>query len=180
MLDLLTSLKPHIPWINLVLNFIGIVGIPLLIVLGILKPYSDPKIRMKKKIMQKLTEEANKGEPLFPEIRLRDNLLFQPTSLKYRIFLKNFYVLFIESIRDLTTEDKIIRVSSYDLAFFHKDIKENYPSYSSKAKKTPANYDLKEDEPSRYLGLNSQEVQNLVRSLQARSQTDAARAYRTV
>lgn len=180
MLNLLTSLKPHIPWINLVLNFIGIVGIPLLIVLGILKPYSDPKTRMKKKIMQKLTEEANKGEPLFPEIRLRDNLLFQPTLPKYRIFLKNFYVLFIESIRDLTTEDKIIRVSSHDLAFFHKDIEENYPYYSSKAKKTPANYGLKEDEPSRYLGLNSREVQNLVKSLQDRRQADAARAYSTV
>ena len=180
MLDLLTSLKPHIPWINLVLNFIGIVGIPLLIVLGILKPYSDPKTRMKKKIMQKLTEEANNGKLLFPEIRLRDNLLFLPTSLKHRISPKNFYILFIESIRDLTTEAKIIRASSHNLAFFYKDIQENYPYYSSKAKKTPINYGLKEDEPSRYLGLNSQEVQNLVRSLRERSQADAARAYSTV
>ena len=90
MLDLLTSLKPHIPWINLALNFIGIVGIPLLIVLGILRPYSDPKARMKKKIIQKLTEEANKGKLLLPEIRLRDNLLFAPISLKYRISPKNF------------------------------------------------------------------------------------------
>ena len=180
MLDLLASLKPNIPWINLVLNLVGIVAIPLLIVLGILKPCSDSKARMKKKIIQKLTEKANKGELLFPEIRLRDDLLFQPTSLKHRISPKNFYILFIESIRDLTTEDKITRVSRYSLAFFHKDIEENYPSYSSKAKKTPANYRLKEDEPNLYLGLNSQEVQNLVKSLEERNKANAARAYSTV
>ena len=36
-----------------------------------------------------------------------------------------------------------MRVSSYNLAFFHKDIEENYPSYSSKAKKRQQIMDLK-------------------------------------
>ena len=52
-----------------VLNAIGIIVIPTLIVLGILKPISTPKTRMKKKILRKLTEEANRGRLLFPEIR---------------------------------------------------------------------------------------------------------------
>jgi hypothetical protein len=178
MLDLLTSLKPHIPWINLVLNFVGIVGIPLLIVLGILKPYSDPKARIKQKIIQKLIEEANKGEFLFPEIKLRDNLFF--TSLKYRIFSKKFYTLFIESIRELTTEKEIIRVDNYGLEFFSEDRQKNYPLYFSKAKKTPADYDLKEDEPNRYLGLNSQEVQELVKSLKANEEASRGNFLRGV
>lgn len=74
---MLDSLKAHLPWLNLVLNFVGLIGVPTFIVLGILKPYSNAKTRMKKKIIQKLTEEANKGDIFVPELMLRDNLLFR-------------------------------------------------------------------------------------------------------
>ena len=156
------------------LNFVGIVLIPLFIVLGILKSYSDPRTRMKKKIIRKLTDEANKNNLLFSEIRLRDNLLFRPTALKHRIFQKKFYELFIESIRDLETEGEIIRMDNWNLAFFQKDREEKWPAYSSKRKKTPAHYGLKKDNPNLYLALKSQESQDLVRSLKDHNQTIAA------
>ena len=57
---MLDSLTGKLPLINLVLNFVGLIGIPTLIVLGILRPYPNAKKRMKKKILQKLTAEANK------------------------------------------------------------------------------------------------------------------------
>ena len=178
MLDL-TALKPYLPWLNLVLNFIGLVGIPLLIVFRVLKPRSDPKTQMQKKIIQMLTKEANKGEPLFPEIKLRDNLLFQPTSLKHRIFKKKFYELFIESIRDLETEGEIIRMYNRNLEFVRGDEEEEWPAYSSEAKKTPANYGLKEDDPHRYLALNSQEAQDKIRRLEEQRRTDAQGLWET-
>lgn len=75
--------------------------------------------------------------------------------------MRKFY-----TIRDLETEKEIVRVSNWNLVVnrngkeMEKDIEENYPSYSSKAKKTPADYGLKGDSPNLYIGLNSQEVQN--------------------
>ncbi|MDE0687657.1 MAG: hypothetical protein OXI61_05770 [Candidatus Poribacteria bacterium] len=137
----------------------------------------DPKVRMKKKILRKLNEEADKGNLLFSKIRLRDDLLSQHRLAKRDNRLRNFYKLFMRSIRDLETKGKIIRVSNGNLEFPLKDGVKNYPSYSSKAKKTPADCGLKEDEPEYYLGLNSQEVQRLVESLAARRQSDANRFY---
>ena len=157
---MLNSLKDYLPWLNLVLNFVGLIGIPTLIVLGILKPYSNAKTRMKKKIIQKLNQEANRGEIFVPELMLRDYLLFRRILVKSDFFLSKFYTVFIESIRELETEKEISRVSNWDLVNVNESIEENCPPYSSKAKKTPARYDLKEDDPDQYLGLNSIDVQN--------------------
>ena len=162
---MLKSLTTHLPLINLVLNVVSIV-VPILIVLGILRPILDSKSRMKKKIMRKLTERDNRKELLFPEIRLRDNLLFRSTSPIYRhIFLRRFYTLFIESIRELEIEDKIVRVSNSWLDFDIGERKKKYPSYSSMAKKKPEDYDLRKDDPTIYLGLSSPEVKEHVEYL---------------
>ena len=175
---MLESLKTHLSWINLVLNAIGLVGIPVLIVLGILKPFSNAKTRMKKKIRQELTKEANKGELLFPEIRLRDNLLSQRVFFKKGVFLQNFYTTFIESIRELATEEEIVCVRNWDLEFFIAEVEKNYPPYNSKVKKTPANYGLKMDDPSVYLALNSQEGRDYLEKLKRRRDQTASRMRR--
>ena len=104
---MLEFLKSHFYLISL-----GHIVVTTLIVFGILKPISNSKSRMKKKITRKLTEENNRSEILFPEIRLRDNLLFRLRSLISRIFLRNFYTSFIDSIRELETEGAIVRVSA--------------------------------------------------------------------
>ena len=52
----------------------------------------------------------------------------------------------------------IVRVSNSWLEFDMDRRKKKYPSYSSKAKKTPADYGLKKDDPTIYLGLSSPEV----------------------
>ena len=155
---MLEFLKTHFYLINL-----GHIVVTTLLVLGILRPIANTKSRMKKKIIRKLTEEDNKEELLFPEIRLRDNLLFRHTSLISRsILLENFYTIFIEAIRELETEDMIVRVSNSWLEFDMDRRKKKYPSYSSKAKKTPADYGLKKDDPTIYLGLSSPEVKKRV------------------
>ena len=157
---MLEFLKTHFYLINL-----GHIVVTTLMVLGILRPISNSKSRIKKKIIQKLTEEYNRNEILFPEIRLRDNLLFRSTSLISCIFLRNFYTSFIESIRELETEDMIVRVSNSELELDIDKKGEKYPSYSSKAKKTPANYGLKKDDPTVYLGLSSPKVKNHIATL---------------
>ena len=154
---MLESLKNNLP----MLNSIGVIIIPVMIVLGILKPYNRTA-RMKKKIIRKLTEEVNKGILLFPEIRLRDNLLFKRLLFKSGIFSKKFYDLFIESIRELETENEIICVSNSEFGITAKETEENYPSYSSKAKKTPADYGLKKENSRLYVGLKSQETQDFI------------------
>ena len=157
---MLEFLKSHFYLISL-----GHIVVTTLIVFGILKPISNSKSRMKKKITRKLTEENNRSEILFPEIRLRDNLLFRLRSLISRIFLRNFYTSFIDSIRELETEGVIVRVSASWLVLDIDERKKKYPSYSSKAKKTPANYGLKKDDPTIYLGLSSPEVKNHIARL---------------
>ena len=161
---MLECLKNHLPVINIVLNMVSIV-IPILIVLRILRPILDSKSRMKKKIIQKLTEGYKRGKLLFPEIGLRDNLLFRPASLTYHISLKRFYTLFIESIRELQTEGEIVRVSNSELELIIDEREEKYPSYPSKAKKMPVDYGLKEDDPKIYLGLGSPDVKNHIAHL---------------
>ena len=160
--EMLDSLKDKLPLINLVLNFVGLIGVPTLIVLGILRPYPNAKTRMKKKILQKLTDEANKDHLLFPELRLRDYLLFRRILVKRGFFLENFYTVFIESIRELETKNEIICISNSEFGITAKDTEEEYPSYSSKAKKTPVDYHLKKDNPRFYVGLNSQETQDFI------------------
>ena len=164
---MLEFLKTHFTLINIVHIVTSLVHIVVttLLVFGILRPISNSKSRMKKKIVQRLTERHNRSELLFSEIRLRDNLLFRPTSLISRIFLKNFYTSFIESIRELETEDVIVRVSAFGLVLDIDEREKIYPSCTSKAKKTPANYGLKKDEPTIYLGLSSSEVKNHIARL---------------
>ena len=150
---MLAFLKTHFYLISLVH-----IVVTTLMVFGILRPISNSKSRMKKKIIRRVTDGYNSGEILFPEIRLRDNLLFRPTSLISRIFLSNFYTSFIDSIRELETEDMIVRVSNSELELDIDKREKKYPSYPSKAKKTPVNYGLKKDDPTIYLGLNSPKV----------------------
>ena len=159
---MLDSLKDKLPLINLVLNFAGLIGVPTLIVLGILRPYPNAKTRMKKKILQKLTDETNKDNFLFPELRLRDHLLFRRILVKRYFFVRNFYTVFIESIRELETENEIICVSNSEFGISSKETEKENPSYSSKAKKTPADYGLKKDNPRLYVGLNSKETQDFI------------------
>ena len=159
---MLDSLTDKLPLINLVLNFVGLIGVPTLIVLGILRPYPNSKNRMKKKILQKLTDEANKDNFLFPELRLRDHLLLRRMLVKRDFFVRNFYTVFIESIRELETENEIICVSNSEFGITAKETEAEYPSYSSSAKKTPADYGLKKDNPRLYIGLNSKETQDFI------------------
>lgn len=168
---MLESLKTNLP----LLNTIGVIAIPVLVVLGILKPISTPKTRMKKRIIRKLTEKANKGVLLFSEIRLRDDLMFQNILYKNGILSKKFYNLFIESIRELETEKEITRESNWNLEFFTKDQDSNFPAYSSKAKKIPTDYGFREDEPRLYLGLNSGEVQDYLGRLRQKNAYTAER-----
>ena len=157
---MLAFLKTHFYLINL-----GHIVVTTLLVLGILRPIANSKSRMKKKIIRKLTEEYNRGEILFSEIKLRDNLLFRPTSLISRIFLGNFYTLFIDSIRELEREDMIVRITNSELELDTDKKEKIYPSCTSKAKKKPANYCLKKDEPTIYLGLSSPEVKEHIETL---------------
>ena len=177
---MLDSLKEKLPLINLVLNFVGLIGIPTLIVLGILKPCPNAKTRMKKKILQKLAGETNKGNLLFPELRLRDNLLFRRILVKRGLFLRNFYTIFMESIRELETENAIIRLNNSEFGIAFKEIEEENPSYASKAKKKPVDYGLKEDNPRLYVGLNSKETQDFIedkREYWAHRDEQESRAY---
>lgn len=168
--NMFNFLTTHSSVIGLVLSFIGIV-ISILVALGILKRYSTSKTRMKKKITQRLAEEANMGNLLFPEIRLRDRLL--RSSWIYRNFSKNFYTLFFASIRELTTQKEIIRVDTWDITYNTDERKKCFPDYSSKAKKKPANYGLKEADPHFYLGLNSQEPQDYLEDLKSEKERKA-------
>ena len=146
---MLDFLKTHFFWINL-----GHIVVTTLLVLGILRPISSSKSRMKERIIRRLIKRHNRGEFLLSEIRLRDNLLLRPTSFIFCVFLKNFYTSFADAIWELETEDMIMRVINSEL----DKGEEKYPLYSSKAKKTPVNYGLKKDNPTIYLGLNSPEV----------------------
>ena len=157
---MLAFLKKHLYLINL-----GHIVVTSLLVFGILRPISSPKSRMKKKILRRLNESDNRGIILFPEIRLRDNILFRPRSPISRIFLKSFYTVFMESIRELETENMIVRVSNSTLELDRNDREKKMPSYTSKAKKTPANYGLKKDDPTIYLGISSPEVKNHIAHL---------------
>ena len=161
MLELLETHFTSISIVHIAISLVHII-VTTLLVFGILKPISDPKSRMKKKIMRKLEIADNKSEILSPEIGLRDNLLQHPI---YRIFLRNFYTLFIESVRELETEEKIVRVSNSGLEIDQDKRKEKFPTYLSKAKKTPADYGLKKDDPTIYIGLNSPEVKNHIAHL---------------
>ena len=133
-MKILCLIKTHFSSLVTILNSIGVIVIPILIVSGKLQP-SNPKIRMKKKIIRKLTDKANKDIFLIPEIRLRDGLVFQRFLFRKRYFLRKFYTTFIESIRELETEQKIICVKNSEFGISNKETEEEYPSYSSKAKK---------------------------------------------
>ena len=93
---MLHFLQTHFFLINL-----GHIVVTTLLVLGILSPISSSKSRMKKRIIRRLTEGHNRGEILFSKIRLRDNLLLRSTSFIFRVFLKNFYTSFADSIWEL-------------------------------------------------------------------------------
>ena len=147
----------------------------------ILKFWQDPKARMKKKIVEELNAEADKDNLLLSEIRLRDNLLFQRWLAKRGIRLENFYKLFMRSIRELETEDKIMCKDNSELRYVglefgirQKNVKEKWPAYSSKAKKTPADYGLKKDDPNRYLALKSPEAQDFVKRIEDANRAAAA------
>ena len=83
----------------------------------------------------------------------------------------------MRSMRELESEEAIIRVPNSSLAFFFQDIERNYPPYASRAKKTPADYGLKEDNPNLYLGLNSKEAQDHLRVLKSLCETNARTTY---
>ena len=76
--------------------------------------------------------------------------------------MRNFYTVFIESIRELATENEIICVSNSKFGITAKETEEENPSYSSMTKKTPADYGLKKDNPRLYIGLNSKETQDFI------------------
>ena len=94
------------------LVIIGLEVVSILVIIGVLKPISSRKSRMKKKIMQELNKENNKGKSLSPEIKIRENLLYQSVLPINRIFLKKFYTCFMELISELEREKEIVRVSN--------------------------------------------------------------------
>ena len=83
-------------------------------------------------------------------------------------------------MRELESEEAIMRVPNSSLAFYFKDVERNFPPYPSRATKTPADYGLKEDNPRLYLCLNSKESQDHLRTLKSRREANAERAYRAV
>ena len=163
---MLESLTPHFPGINVLLNVVNI-----LILLGIVKPFLHRKSRMKKKIKDKLSEGYNRGEFLLPEIQIRDDLLSLRALPLFRFFfLKNSYILFMDSIRELEKEEEIERVSNLELEYtINREVEEKYPSYPSRAKKKPEDYGLKKDDPQFYLGLSTQNVKALIANLKQKN-----------
>ena len=77
-----------------------------LVIIGVLKPFSSRKSRMRKKIIQELSEGYNRDNLLLPAIEIRDKFYFQSVLFINRIFLKKFYTLFMESIRELERKKK--------------------------------------------------------------------------
>ena len=119
---------------------------------------------MKKKIIEKLNEGYNREALLLPEIKIRDDLLFNPILLMTR---KNFYTLFMESIKELEREKEIVRISNMELELIvnRAEKEAEYPSYPSRFRKTPENYSLKKDNPRIYLGLNAPNVKDHIADL---------------
>ena len=168
---MLESLTPHFPGINVLLN-----AVSLLILIGIVKPILDRKSRMKKKIKDKLSEGYNRGEFLLPEIKIRDDLLFLLDLPLCRFFLKKSYILFLDSIRELEKEEEIVCVSNMELeSTINRAEGEEYPSYPSRATKTPEDYDLKKDDPKIYLGLSTQNVKALIAHLKQKNTSQMER-----
>ena len=83
---------------SLILNAIGLVVLPILIRLGIIKPRSSPKERMKERIENELNGllNADKNNTFIPVGELGD-ILIQRTN---PIFRKRFCEIFLESIRE--------------------------------------------------------------------------------
>lgn len=141
-----------------------------LVIIGVLKPFSSRKSRMRKKIIQELSEGYNRDNLLLPAIEIRDKFYFQSVLFINRIFLKKFYTLFMESIRELEREKEIVSVSNKDLeSTINREEGEQYPSYPSRARKKLEDYGFKKDDPGVYLGLNASNVTVLIESRKERN-----------
>ena len=156
-------------------NWVGLLGliIPILIALGVVKRISTAKERMKKKILKKLNELANKDRILVPETYLRDMIYWDHLARK-PLFTGRFFSLFIESMRELADSEEIIRVKRGELfcpyphPAYEDDI-DPFPPYKSRLPKTPSDYFLKKCDTDMYIGLNTTDCEEYVKSCKARA-----------
>ena len=162
------------------INWIGLLGliIPILIALGVFRRISIAKERMKKKILKKLNKLANKECFLLPETYLMDLIYWDHLAQK-PLLIERFFSMFIESIRELTDSESIIRISRGELfcpyphPMFKGDV-DPFPPYESRTPKTPSDYSLKECDPDMYVGLNTTECEEYMKLYKARAAYKAA------
>ena len=135
---------------GVLLTLSGII-VAILVALGLIKPLSTAKERMKKKILKNLNKLTNKECILLPEIRLRDEVYWDHLGHK-PLLKKRFFSLFIESISELSDSRKIICEDRKELFYPYplpfppyKKEKDPFPPYDSRINITPSDYFLGED-----------------------------------
>ena len=145
---------------SLILNAIGLVVLPILIRLGIIKPRSSPKERMKERIENELNGllNADKNNTFIPVGKLGD-ILIQRTN---PIFRKRFCEIFLESIRELDENEIIITDRSKIPISIEIGKQIKFPSkYHSKYFTYGS---LRRISPGQYIGLNNVECRKYIES----------------
>lgn len=151
--------------------------IAILIAFGIIRRISTAKERMKKKIGKKLSKLANKDRILVPEIYLRDMIYWDHLARK-PLFIRRFFNLFIESMRELADSEEIIRVKRGELfcSYPHpayKDDIDPFPPYESRIPKMPSDYFLKKCDPDMYIGLKTVDCEEYIQRYKTRADNKA-------
>ena len=135
-----------------ILNALGIIAIPILIGLGVIRPRSRTEY-MKRRILRKLNENANQHKFFIPVGKLGD-ILIQRTN---PIFRMRFCEIFLESIRELD-EKEIMITDRFKLS---KSPRKYLPGYHSKYFTYGS---LHKIDPNIHIGLNNTESREYIKS----------------
>ena len=138
-----------------ILNALTLMVIPILIGLGIIRPRSRTEY-MKRRIVRKLNENANKNKLFIPVGQLGDSLIQKHNP----IFRMRFCEIFLESIRELD-EKEIMITDRYKLS---KSPREYLPKYHSKYFTYGS---LRKIDPDKHIGLNNAESREHIKSCQS-------------
>ena len=125
-----------LPVINFILNCIGLVVIPILIVLGVIRQRTNPTERLKNQIILEIHKSLSQGEDFCHIYKMRDTIFQNTTTSRHKTPTLKFLLRFNQAIRELDTEGRIFRVDESEIRI------ESRVSYQSKYADTIKQYKL--------------------------------------
>ncbi len=99
-----------LPIINLILNCVGLVVIPILIVLGVIRSRTNSKERLKAQIILEMHKSSSQGEKYCHIYKIRDTIFQKRKRFRREFPTLKFLLLFDQALRELDIEKQILRV----------------------------------------------------------------------